>query len=72
MSKLHEHTGMIYRTEHYSSPSRTEWTSLVAELVKSLPAMWETPFYFLGQEDLLEKGKATHSRVLAWRIPWTV
>ena len=46
--------------------------SLVAQLVKNLPAMQETPIQFLGQEDPLEKGQATHSSILAWRIPWTV
>ena len=45
--------------------------SLVAQLVKSLPAMQETPVRFLGLEDPLEKGQATHSSLLAWRIPWT-
>jgi len=39
--------------------------------VKNLPAMWETQVPSLGREDPLEKGMATHSRVLAWRIPWT-
>ena len=39
---------MIYRTEHYASPSHTEWASLVAQLVKNLPAMWETPLCFPG------------------------
>ena len=48
------------------------WASLVAQLVKNLPAMWETWVLSLGWEDPLEKGKATHSSVLAWRIPWTV
>ena len=47
-------------------------TSLIAQLVKNLPAMQETLVQFLGREDLLEKGKATHSSILAWRIPWTV
>ena len=47
-------------------------TSLIAQLVKNLPAMQETPVRFLGQEDLLEKGKATHSSILAWRIAWTI
>ena len=46
--------------------------SLVAQLVKNLPAMWETLVQSLGREDSLEKGKATHSSILAWRIPWTV
>ena len=44
--------------------------SLVAQLVKNPPAMQETPVRFLGREDPLEKGKATHSSILAWRIPW--
>ena len=48
------------------------WASLVAQLVKNLPAMWETWVQSLGWEDPLEKGKATHSSILAWRIPWTV
>ena len=48
------------------------WASLVAQLVKKQPAMWETWVQSLGWEDTLEKGKATHSSVLAWRIPWTV
>ena len=43
---------------------------LVAHSVKNLPAMQETRFWFLGQEDPLEKEMATHSRTLAWRIPW--
>ena len=45
---------------------------LVAQLVKNLPAMHETLVRFLAQEDPLEKGKATHSSILAWRIPWSV
>ena len=45
--------------------------SLVAQLVKNLPAMQETWAQSLGWEDPLEKGKATHSSILAWRIPWT-
>ena len=46
--------------------------SLVVQLVKNLPAMWETWIQSLGWEDPLEKGKATHSSILAWRSPWTV
>ena len=46
--------------------------SLVAQLVKNPPAMRETWVQSLGWEDPLEKGKATHSSILAWRIPWTV
>ena len=44
----------------------------VAQLVKNLPAIWETWVQSLGWEDPLEKGKATHSSILAWRIPWTM
>ena len=47
-------------------------TSLVAQLVKNPPAMWETWVQSLGWEDPLEKAKATPSSSLAWRIPWTV
>ena len=43
----------------------------VAQLVKNLPAMQETWVKFLGLQDSLEKRKATHSSILAWRIPWT-
>ena len=50
----------------------TYWASLVAQLVKNLPAIQKTWFPFLGWEDLLEKEKATYSRILAWRIPWTI
>ena len=45
--------------------------SLVFQLVKNLPGMWENWVQFLGWEDPLEKGKVTHSSILAWRIPWT-
>ena len=45
--------------------------SLVAQMVKNLSAMLETQVRSLGQEDPLEKGMAIHSRILAWRIPWT-
>ena len=51
-------------------PLQCSWASLIAQLVKNLPAMWETWVQSLGREDALEKGKATHSRILAWRIPW--
>ena len=47
------------------------WASLVAQTLKNLPAMQETQVQFLGQEDPLEKGMATHSSIFAWRIPWT-
>ena len=48
----------------------TDWASLVAQLVKRLPAVQETRVRFLGWEDPLEKEMATHSSSLAWRIPW--
>ena len=48
------------------------WASLVAQLVKNLPAMLETQVQSLGWEDPLEKGTATHSSILSWRIPWNV
>ena len=51
---------------------RSQGASLVAQLVKNRPAMWETGIRSLGWEDPLEKGKATHSSILAWRIPWTL
>ena len=46
-------------------------TSLVAQTGKHLPTMWETRVQSLGWEDLLEKEMATHSNILAWKIPWT-
>ena len=49
-------------------PLQYSWASLVAQLVKNPPAMWETWVQSLGWEDPLEKGKATHSSILAWRM----
>ena len=48
------------------------WASLVTQLVNNPPAMRETLVQFLDREDPPEKGTATHSSILAWRIPWTV
>ena len=48
----------------------TKWTSLMAQMVKCLPAMQETWVQFLSREDTLEKEMATHSNILAWQIPW--
>ena len=59
-----KNTGMSYEGEVRAS--------LVAQLVKNLPAMWETWVRSLGWEDPLEKGKAIHSSILAWRISYTV
>ena len=53
-------------------PLQYSWASLLAQLVKNSPAMWETWVRSLGWEDPLEKGKAAHSGILAWRIPWTM
>ena len=47
------------------------WASLIAQLIKNLPSMQETWVPFLGWEDPLEKEMATHSSILAWKIPWT-
>ena len=43
----------------------------MSQTIKKLPAMWKTQVQSLGQEDPQEKGMATHSSILAWRIPWT-
>ena len=48
------------------------WASCVAQLVKDLPAMWETWVQSLGWEDSLQKGKIIHFSILAWRLLWTV
>ena len=53
-------------------PLKGSWASLVVQLVKNLPTMWQTWVRSLDWEDPLEKGKATLSSILAWIIPWTV
>ena len=53
-------------------PLQSSWASLVAQLVNNPSVMQETWVRSLGWEDLLEKGKATHSSILARRVPWTV
>jgi len=53
-------------------PLQYSWASLVVQLVKNPPAMQETCVRSLGWEDPVKKGKATHSSIQAWRIPWTV
>ena len=58
--------------EEIGYPLQYSWACLVAQLVKNLPALRETWVPSLVWEDPLEKGKATHSNILAWRIPWTV
>ena len=58
--------------ERIGYPPQDSWASLVAQLVENPPAMREIWVRSLIWEDPLEKGMATHSRILAWRIPWTV
>ena len=57
--------------EEKGYPLQYSWTSLVSQVVKNPPAIQETWIQSQGWEDLLEKGKATHSSILAWIIPWT-
>ena len=52
-------------------PFQDSWASLVAQMVKNLPAVQETWVRSLGQKDPLEEGMATHSSIFAWQIPWT-
>ena len=63
---------LAWRIPCTEEPESCDWASLVAQTVKNLPAMRETWVRSLGCEDLLEKGKATHSIILTWRIAWTV
>ena len=58
--------------EGINYPLQYSWASLVAQLVKNLSAMWETWVRSLSWKGPLEKGKATLSSILPWRIPWTV
>ena len=58
--------------EGINYPLQYSWASLVAQLVKNSPTVRETWVRSLGWEDPLEKGKATHSSIQAWRSPWTV
>ena len=58
--------------EEIGYPLQYSWASLAAQLEKNPPAMLEIWVQSLGWEDPLEKGKATHSGITAWRIPWTV
>ena len=61
--------GWIVISEAICWSPNPSWGIPVAQLVKNLPAVWETPVCFLGQEDPLEKGSATPSSILDWRIP---
>ena len=58
--------------EEIDYPLQYSWASLVAQLVKNPPVVRETWVQSLDWENLLEKGKATYSSILAWRISWTV
>ena len=62
---------LSYQCIDNSSDYIYRWASLVAQIVKNLPAIQETWVRFLGQEDPLEKGMATGSSIIAWRIPRT-
>ena len=63
---------MSHLTNRLKQPLFISRASLVAQSVKSLPAVQETWVQSLGWENPPEKGKATHSSILAWRIPWTI
>ena len=78
--ELPEVVGLLFRSPSSSTPSFLVikqipkvkfWASLAAQMVKNLPAMWETWVQSLGWDDHREKGMTTHSCILAWRIPWT-
>ena len=67
-----QETPVLFLGQEISYPLQYSWASLVAQLVKNPPAMQKTWVQFLGWKDSLEKGKATHSSILAWRIPRTI
>ena len=77
LGKSHGWRSLVgYSSQGRKKSNTTEWLhflslSLVAQTVKYLPTMWETQDRSLGWEDPLEKGMATHSSFLAWKIPWT-
>ena len=60
-----------FPAEGIGHPLQYSWASLAAQTMKNLPVMWETLVESLGWEDSLEESMATHSSILAWRIPWT-
>ena len=62
---------MAFTVKILSLTNELPWSSLVAQTVKRLPTMQETRVRSLGWEDPLEKEMATHSSILAWKIPWT-
>ena len=65
-------SGLPKGSKCFLLPCFSKWASLIAQLVKNPPTMQETLVRFLGWKESLEKGKATHFSILAWRIPWTI
>ena len=61
----------VFIVSHLFAMKWWDWIPLVAQMVKNLPALQETQVRCLGREDSLEKGMATHTRILACRMPWT-
>ena len=76
-SCFHSHFFLLFLCPCYLSPTFlilcffTFFLSMVSQMVKNLPAVQETWVQALGREDTVKKGMATHSIILAWRIPWT-
>ena len=74
-SRPSRHYRIEYNALRNLSKEATLWSpllpSLRAQMVKNLPAVWESWIRSLGRDNPLEKGMATHSSILAWRIPWT-
>ena len=71
------HPGLIPESRKFTGegkgyPFQYSWASIVAQLIKTLPVMWETWVWSLSWKNPLEKGNATHSRFLAWRIRWSM
>ena len=67
----HNHYNNTWSLCDLQTTQKFPGASLVAQMVKRLPAVWETGVQFLGWEDPLEKEMAIHSSTLAWKIPWT-
>ena len=68
--QLINNTMLILAVQQSDSLTRIHISILVAQMVRNLPEIWETQISSLGQEDSLEEEMATHSSILAWRIPW--
>ena len=66
-----QHFSDLHNSNHLVSSIILGWASLVAQMVKHLPTMQETQVQSLGWENPLEEEMATHSSILAWRMPWT-